>query len=129
MRVVQPGAALVCCIGATIGKMDVAGARSTFNQQINAVEWFESITSEFGIAALRFCKDEIIGRALSTTLPILKKSEFQKIEIVVPPMDLQRDFSSRAQRVARLRSRIVAGVGGIDPLLSSLQFRAFSGQL
>jgi type I restriction enzyme S subunit len=109
--------------------MDVAGVRSTFNQQVNAVEWSESITSEFGIAALRFCKEEIIGRALSTTLPILKKSEFQKLEIIVPPMDLQRDFSNRAQRVARLRLRIVDGAGGIDSLFSSLQHRAFSGQL
>jgi type I restriction enzyme S subunit len=71
----------------------------------------------------------VIGRALSTTLPILKKSEFQKIEIMVPPMDLQRDFSNRTQYVANLRLRIVVEAGGIDTLFASLQHRAFSGQL
>ena len=53
-RSVKRGSALVCCIGATIGKMDIARQDSAFNQQINAVEWGDSIIGEYGIEALRF---------------------------------------------------------------------------
>ena len=40
-RTVDAGATLVCCIGATIGKIGKSTVRSAFNQQINAVEWGE----------------------------------------------------------------------------------------
>ena len=78
-RIVNAGATLVCCIGATIGKMDVATARSAFNQQINAVEWGETVDPAYGLAVMRFFKPTIVAWGSSTTLPILKKSAFEKI--------------------------------------------------
>lgn len=97
----RTGAALVCCIGATIGKMGKSTQRSAFNQQINAVEWAGGIDDEYGLGALRFFKRLIAQRGASTTLPILKKSLFEKREIPVPPLPLQRDF---ARRVAAIES-------------------------
>ena len=48
-RTVKTGSALVCCIGATIGKMDIAIQESAFNQQINAVEWGAQVLGAFEI--------------------------------------------------------------------------------
>ena len=77
---VRAGTALVCCIGATIGKMGIASVRSSFNQQLNAVEWFaEQVDDHYGLAALRFFKPTIVMWGASTTLPILKKSSFEKV--------------------------------------------------
>ena len=73
---VRPGATLVCCIGATIGKIGRAAVRSAFNQQINAVEWGRSVHDTYGFSVLRFFKPTIIAWGASTTLPILKKSAF-----------------------------------------------------
>ncbi|MDP3096630.1 MAG: restriction endonuclease subunit S [Syntrophales bacterium] len=73
---VRAGATLVCCIGATIGKMAKARERSAFNQQINAVEWTGEIDDSYGLAVLRFFKPTIVAWGASTTLPILKKSTF-----------------------------------------------------
>jgi len=126
-KVVTPGSALVCCIGATIGKMDMAAQKSAFNQQINAVEWSKHIVPKFGIAALKFCKKEIVRRAISTTLPILKKSEFEKLEIIAPPTNLQEQFARRCISLDLIRASADESV--LDKLFSSLQSRAFSGQL
>ena len=83
---VRAGAALVCCIG-TVGKMGMALVRSSFNQQLNAVEWHPMhIHDQYGLAVLRLFKPTIVSWASSTTIPILKKSTFEKITIPVPPI-------------------------------------------
>lgn len=127
---VRAGAALVCCIGATIGKMGLARERSSFNQQLNAVEWFKTaVDDQYGLAALGFFKPTIVARGASTTLPILKKSSFEKISIPVPPLDLQRKFASRVAAIQQLRGRMQIGVSESSRLFTSLQHRAFTGTL
>lgn len=128
-RTVRLGSAMVCCIGATIGKMDKARKLSAFNQQINAVEWSETINDDYGIYALTRLKKKIISRGTSTTLPILKKSEFEKIEIPVPPDALQKEFSARISEFELVREPMVAAAIRSDSLFLALQHRAFRGEL
>ena len=126
-RTVKKGSALVCCIGATIGKMDIATQESAFNQQINAVEWGESVIGEFGIETLRFFGQVIAKAGASTTLPILKKSSFEKLTIPIPPLDLQREYCQRLQDLepcmTTLRNSLQLG----ESLNRSLLARSFSG--
>lgn len=127
---VRAGAALVCCIGATIGKMAQASVRSSFNQQLNAVEWLSnSVDDTYGLAALRFFKPTIIAWGASTTLPILKKSSFEKIAIPVPPLQMQKDFAGRIRAVDMLKDRIGDALILDTQLFSSIQHRAFRGEL
>jgi restriction endonuclease S subunit len=53
-RTVKAGSTLVCCIGATIGKMGIAAQHCAFNQQINAVDWGDGIEPTYGFNALTF---------------------------------------------------------------------------
>ena len=127
---VRTGAALVCCIGATIGKMGMAPTRSSFNQQLNAVEWRpELVDDRFGLAALRFFKVTIATLGASTTLPILKKSSFEKLSIPVPPRSLQVDFAKRLSQVEHLEQRQQMALQASAALFESLQQRAFQGEL
>jgi type I restriction enzyme S subunit len=126
---VRPGATFVCCIGATIGKIGMATMRSAFNQQINAVEWGEAVDDTYGYWVLRFFKPTIIAWAASTTLPILKKSTFERLEVPVPPVDLQRMFSRRLSAIHRLDSSNSASLAMFEELFATLQFRAFRGEL
>jgi type I restriction enzyme, S subunit len=127
---VRAGAALVCCIGATIGKMGIAAVRSSFNQQLNAVEWFsEQVDDHYGLAALRFFKPTIIAWGASTTLPILKKSSFEKVSIPVPPIAMQQEFAKRSLAVARLGEKLRNGMSVDASLFAALQDRAFQGSL
>jgi type I restriction enzyme S subunit len=126
---VRAGATLVCCIGATIGKMGKATQHSAFNQQINAVEWANGVDDNYGLGVLRFFKPQIATWGASTTLPILKKSSFEKIEIPVPPLPLQREFACRVTAVEKLKTAQRASLAELDALFATLQHRAFRGEL
>ena len=128
-RTVDAGATLVCCIGATIGKIGKSTERSAFNQQINAVEWGERMHTEYGCAVMRFFKPTIIAWGSSTTLPILKKSSFERIEIPVPPRTDQQEFALRIERVERIRATHRVALSMSDELFSALQVMAFQGVL
>lgn len=128
-KTVRAGATLVCCIGATIGKMGVARARSAFNQQLNAVDWSSEIDDFYGYATLRFFKPTIKAWGASTTLPILKKSSFEKIAVPVPPLPLQHEFARRFQATEKIRTAQKASQIELDGLFASLQNRAFKGEL
>ena len=128
-RTVDSGATLVCCIGATIGKIGKSTVRSAFNQQLNAVEWGERMHAEYGCAAMRFFKPTIIAWGSSTTLPILKKSSFERIEIPVPPVTDQQEFALRIERVERVRATHRVALSTSNELFSALQVMAFRGGL
>ena len=128
-RTVRRGATLVCCIGATIGKMGKASDFSAFNQQINAVSWGDTVADDFGLELMRFFKAKIARDGASTTLPILKKSLFQKISVPNPPLPLQRRFAAIVESVEKQKSRCRAHLDELDTLFASLQQRAFNGEL
>lgn len=125
---VRAGSTLVCCIG-TIGKMAKVLTRSAFNQQINAIEWTELVDDDFGLAALRFLKPQIARWGSSTTVPILKKSLFEQIELPVPPLELQHDFRRRVSKVEALKDAQRKALAELNVLFGSLQDRAFRGEL
>jgi type I restriction enzyme S subunit len=128
VRTVRAGSTLVCCIGA-IGKMGLARARSAFNQQINAVEWGGEVEDIYGYLTLRFFKRNIAEWGASTTLPILKKSSFEKIEIPIAPLERQREFVRLVKSYDALAVPVRAQATAFDGLFASLQHRAFAGEL
>ena len=94
VRMFEPGAVLVTCIGATIGKMGVARVRGTCNQQINFIVPASNIEPEYLALALQAKKDELVQSANSTAVPILNKSQFSKFQLPLPPIDEQRKFAA-----------------------------------
>ena len=126
---VRAGATLVCCIGSTIGKTDIAKQKSAFNQQLNAVDWDALIDDRYGLMALRSLKAIIVSRGASTTMPILKKSSFEQLSICVPPLPLQQTFATRIQAIEALKATHRAALAQLDALFASLQQRAFAGEL
>ncbi len=128
-KTVERGATLVCCIGATIGKMGKAAKLSAFNQQINAVTWGFQIENNFGLEMMKFFKKKIAKSGASTTLPILKKTLFEKIIVTVPPLPLQQRFASIVEAIEKQKARLKAHLAELDTLFASLQSRAFKGEL
>ena len=129
VNVVRAGATLVCCIGATIGKVGMAQKDSAFNQQLNAVVWGSDISDNYGYEVMRFFKPTIISWGASTTLPILKKSSFEQIEIPVPPVPLQELFTDRLKHISNLKELHKSALLGFDNLFNALQSKAFAGEL
>ena len=127
-RTVSRGATLVSCIGA-VGKMGKVGEASAFNQQINAVSWEECIADPVGLEMMRFFKAKLAHDATSTTLPILKKSRFEKLLLPVPPFDEQNRFATIVESIENQEASQRAHMAELDTLFASLQSRAFRGDL
>jgi len=128
-RIVRSGSTLVCCIGATIGKVGKATNPSAFNQQINAIEWSSAMNDDFGFYLLKFYKSTIATLGASTTLPILKKSSFEKMKFPRPPIEMQNEFSEIAIKLESVKRSHERAGGIYQSLFQSLQHRAFSGEL
>ena len=127
-KVARAGSALVGCIG-NIGKMRKTPVRTSFNQQINAVEWSAKVNDDFGIAALSFEVETMKALATFTTLPILNKSSFASISVIVPPDSLQKEFSRLAEQLNKSLVPIRRMRSDLNQLFSVLLSTAFSGQL
>ena len=128
-RTIRAGATLVCCIGATIGKMGKSKTHSAFNQQINAVEWNEQVVDNYGLECLKFFKPLIAQKGASTTLPILNKSSFQILEIPLAPIELQERFTRIVKNCEANKAHSQKSLEESQNLFASLQQRAFSEEL
>jgi type I restriction enzyme S subunit len=126
-RLAPAGSALVCCIGATIGKMGYAQMECAFNQQINAITWGDEVKSKYGYHALKFFAEEIAHQGSSTTMPILKKSAFERLKLPVPPIGLQEDFERVVSKIESQQHRALCALRQSDGLFASLQWECFSG--
>lgn len=128
-RIVRAGSTLVCCIGATIGKVDKAIVDSCFNQQINAIEWNEDINDIFGLYLFRQIAPLIRNKASHTTLPILNKGNFENIIIPKPPKPKQDLFAEKAQEIEAYIKTQQVELENAKTMFQSLLHHSFTGEL
>jgi type I restriction enzyme S subunit len=83
-------AVMVSCIGSDMGKVAVAGRDCVTNQQINSIIVTCRDDPLFVYYNLSMRKAEIRGMASGSAQPILNKSAFGRLEILLPPPDEQR---------------------------------------
>lgn len=129
-RLVRSGSTLVCCIGATIGKVGVASETSAFNQQINAIEWDEEFVDDiYGMLAMRGLAKVIAARGTSTTLPIINKTDFSALTLQLPALSVQRQVAAKWKCISNLRAQHDRAVAELRLQQASLADRAFKGEL
>ena len=90
-RKMPKGAILYTCIGSTIGKIGIASCELTSNQQINAVICNDN--NEYLYYALLFLTGRIKMLAGEQAVPIINKSDFERIKLAVPPIGEQRKIA------------------------------------
>jgi type I restriction enzyme S subunit len=126
---------LVSCIG-NLGKIGLNTVPVAFNQQINAIlpdesqaipefMFFQSLSPVF--------KSQLESLASGTTVPIVNKSKFNSVSVVLPPLPVQKpvvaqlsSLREETQRLARLYERKLAA---LEALKKSLLHQAFTGAL
>lgn len=84
---------LITCIGSTIGKIGVAYEELSSNQQINAIIPNNTYSSDFMYYALSNISYKIKSAASEQAVPIINKSTFGSIEILVPKLNEQQAIS------------------------------------
>ncbi|EPW4809036.1 restriction endonuclease subunit S [Campylobacter jejuni] len=126
---------LVVCIGASIGKVGLSGVDGSCNQQINAIIPNSAFTSKylFFVCLSNYFQEILKNNASQTTLPIINKTEFSKLQIPLPPIKEQEQITSHldelSSHVKNLKQNYQAQIKDLQELKNSLLDKAFKGNL
>lgn len=104
-RIVPAGASLLCCIGATVGKVGIVDRSSNTNQQITAIK--SMLDDRYFFYSLLACKSEIIASSVGNTLPILNSERLGRVKLPVPS-DLEQ------QEIVQYLSRETSKIGALS---------------
>ncbi len=126
---------LVVCIGASIGKVGLSGVNGSCNQQINAIIPNSAFTSKylFFVCLSNYFQEILKNNASQTTLPIINKTEFSKLQIPLPPIKEQEQITSHldelSSHVKNLKQNYQAQIKDLQEFKNSLLDKAFKGNL
>jgi type I restriction enzyme S subunit len=81
---------MVSCIGSQMGKVAISGKPCVTNQQINSIIVSPEYSELFVYYSLSLRGDEIRYIGSGSAVPILNKSDFSNLPILVPPLPEQR---------------------------------------
>lgn len=86
---------LVTCIGSDMGKVSISHEECITNQQINSLILNDAIFIEYTYQYLKFIYPILRNIALGgSTMPIINKTSFENIEIIIPSKSLLIKFSN-----------------------------------
>ncbi|ODS32640.1 MAG: hypothetical protein SCARUB_02241 [Candidatus Scalindua rubra] len=103
-RILPKDTVMVSCIG-NLGKVGISGTSLATNQQINSIIFNKKIYPKFGYYACKKLQKVLEHFAPATTLPIITKSRFSEVKILVPPLSLQRKITSILEKAESSREK------------------------
>jgi type I restriction enzyme S subunit len=130
-RTVPAGSILVTCIAGSpecIGNAAMTDREVAFNQQINAFVPVNG-NADFLYAQMLVGKRLIQEASTAGMKGMVSKGRFERITLVLPPIELQREFARRVTAVEKLKTAQRASLAELDALFATLQHRAFRGEL
>jgi type I restriction enzyme S subunit len=93
---------LVTCIGSAMGKVAVNKVECATNQQINSIVFNanSNVTCEFSYYFLNHRYDDLRNMATGgSTMPIVNKSDFERIQMLVPDPIIAERFTTTIQSI------------------------------
>lgn len=92
-KILPSGSVIVTCIGSDMGKIAIANQDCMTNQQMNSVVVSKSFYTDYLYYCLQSTSEEIKGIAMGgSTMPMLSKSDFEKIELIKPEENILMKF-------------------------------------
>lgn len=127
---------LVVCIGASIGKIGLSGIIGSCNQQINAIIPSPNVLSKylFFVCHSKYFQSILKKNASQTTLPIINKTEFSKLEIPLPKDIKEQEQIAKHldfvfEKTKALKELYTKELKDYEELKQSLLNKAFKGEL
>lgn len=123
-RPVPKNAILVTCI-ASIGKMAIAGKEMATNQQINSIVCNKNSDPLFIFFSLQKDKKKLISLGKTTAVPIINKSEFGRIKIFLPPLEIQKQIVAKLSAVQDYKKQLLEQKSKLKELFNSALAKSF----
>ena len=96
-KIIPKNSICVCCIG-SLGKLGILKEDAITNQQINSLILKDkNVDLLYLYFYLKTIKNKLESIASSTTVKIINKSSFEKIEINLPTLEIQKKISKKLE--------------------------------
>ncbi len=137
-RKMLSGSILMVCIGATIGKVGFAVIDVSCNQQINSLTVDKVYEPKFIYYAMRSkqFQEKILseGKGAQATLPIINKSKWENLNMVIPKskatqQSIVRILDDLLSEIKNLEANYQQKLRDLEELKKSILNKAFAGEL
>ena len=99
-KILPKGSVIVTCIGSDMGKVAIATESCITNQQMNSIKVPENYYSDYLYYYLSSISRDLKGMALgSSTMPLLNKTDFEKIDILIPENQTLIEFRDKMRPI------------------------------
>jgi type I restriction enzyme S subunit len=131
-RFIEKGALLVACIAGSIdsvGRASLTDRKVSFNQQINAIQPNEEINPYYLYWLFKNSRTYVQNHATKGMKKILTKGLFEKILMIKPPVELQKQFGTLVEKVEAVKSEYQTSLKELENMYGVLSQKAFKGEL
>ncbi|MCX8579867.1 restriction endonuclease subunit S [Gilliamella sp. B2717] len=131
-RILTKGALLVTCIAgsiSSIGRASLTNRKVCFNQQINAIQPNKDTNPFYLYALFKVQRKYVQSFANKGMKKIITKGEFEKIEMIKPPVDLQNQFGVIVEKVEIIKELYQQSLTELENLYGAVSQKAFKGEL
>lgn len=127
LKIAEKGDILMT-VRAPVGPVNRNRLRSCIGRGLCAIRP-EKMNSLFLFYQLKFLEERISGLGVGSTFQAITKTQVENLEIINPPIPLQAQFASNAQRLEAVKEKQTQSETEIDELFHSIMHRAFTGEL
>ena len=133
VRIFPDSAVMLVGIGATIGKVSLAVAESSCNQQINGIVCGENLKPVYATYYLKTMRDFIVKCGKFTTMPIINQDETKSLIIPVPPISEQTAIATYLDRetakIDKLTGKVEQAIERLQEYRTALITAAVTGKI
>ena len=105
--------------GKTRGQVAILKINACTNQAVAAMIPSESISTNFLFYHLRLLYENIRGMARGGNQANLNLTLVKSIKIILPPLPLQQEFSTRIEQIEKLKTEVQKTITDLETLLAS----------
>lgn len=124
-----PVGTLCITIAANIAKTGILTFDACFPDSVVGFSPNAQTTTEYVQYWLGFLQKILEDTAPESAQKNINLEILRNLEIPLPPIDLQRQFSKQLNNVQEMKAKQIAGVVSVDTFFNSLTHRAFRGEL
>ena len=127
-RVIEKGA-LIIATRMAVGKAVILGVDAAINQDLKAVRIKGELDRDYLFYFLKQAAPYFERVSTGATVKGIKLEHLRKLEIPLPPMELQEEFSVRLGKIQACKIHLEQNDEGGNNLFNALLQKAFKGEL
>jgi type I restriction enzyme S subunit len=125
---------LIITLRGTLGScfiFDCDTEQAFINAQMMIIRAKESIDRVFlhSLLTSHSMQTEFSRMSSGVAVPQLTASQLKELQIILPPIDLQKKYSALKAKICKTRNNVLESISKCDGIFVSLQHRAFRGEL